>query len=62
LRTLSITALASISPQQSARTIQDLLDRLGNITASRVRMRPAPGTATEEDVVFVQKQLKKKRA
>jgi len=57
-----MTALASIPPQQSARTIQDLLDRLGNITASRVRMRPAPGTATEEDVVFVQKQLKKKRA
>ena len=48
-----MTAVASPLPQHSARTMQDLLDRLGNIPASRVRMCPAPGTATEKDVIFV---------
>jgi len=33
--------------------MQELLDCLGNIPASRVRMQPHPGTATERDVVFV---------
>lgn len=31
-------------------TVADLLDRLGGISASRVRMRPTPGTATENDL------------
>lgn len=34
-------------------TLADLLDRLGGIPLNRVRMRPAPGTATEDDVLFV---------
>jgi Uma2 family endonuclease len=32
-------------------TLADLLDRLGDIPLYRVRMRPAPGTATEADVL-----------
>jgi Uma2 family endonuclease len=32
------------------RTIADLLDRLGGISADRVRFRPVPGTAVEQDV------------
>ena len=34
-------------------TIADLLARLGDIPAERVRSRPAPGTATERDVIAV---------
>jgi Uma2 family endonuclease len=49
-----MTALASTPQQSSARTMQDILDSLGNIPASRVRVWPYPGTATEQDVTFVQ--------
>ncbi|MBX9625173.1 MAG: Uma2 family endonuclease [Gemmataceae bacterium] len=34
-----------------AETVSDLLDRLGGIPASRVRLKPAPGTATEADLI-----------
>ncbi len=34
-------------------TVGDLLKRLGNIPASRVRLYPTPGTATEKDVTRV---------
>ena len=34
-------------------TIADLLKRLGNVPASRVRLYPTPGTATERDVIKV---------
>ncbi len=34
-------------------TIADLLHRLGGIPASRVRLVPTPGTATEKDVIDV---------
>lgn len=34
-------------------TLADLLDRLGGIAPQRVRFYPAPGTATEPDVVAV---------
>jgi Uma2 family endonuclease len=37
--------------QERPETLADLLKRLGNIPANRVRLRPAPGTATEEDVI-----------
>jgi Uma2 family endonuclease len=33
------------------RTVADLLKRLGNIPADRIWLHPAPGTATEQDVV-----------
>jgi Uma2 family endonuclease len=32
-------------------TIADLLKRLGNVPANRVRLHPMPGTATEKDVI-----------
>ncbi len=32
-------------------TLRDLLDRLGGIPLSRVRFHPAPGMATEQDVI-----------
>lgn len=35
-------------------TLADLLHDLGGIAPDRVRMRPAPGTGTEEDVVSIQ--------
>lgn len=49
------------SPKSSGRrattdggvTIADLLARLGDVPASRVRLYPAPGTATERDVIRV---------
>ena len=34
-------------------TMADLRERLGGISPARVRLRPAPGTATERDVVAV---------
>jgi Uma2 family endonuclease len=34
-------------------TVADLLKRLGNIPANRVRLHPTPGTATEKDVIEV---------
>src|SRR2546422_9004603 len=33
-------------------TLRDLVDRLGDIPPERIRMQPAPGTATEADVLF----------
>jgi hypothetical protein len=32
-------------------TLADVLRQLGGISPRRVRFRPAPGTATEEDVI-----------
>jgi Uma2 family endonuclease len=36
---------------EQAHTIADLLEQLGDISPSRVRLRPAPGSATEQDVI-----------
>jgi Uma2 family endonuclease len=38
-------------PAVSDDTLADLVDRLGGIPLTRIRLHPAPGTATEEDVV-----------
>ena len=35
-------------------TIGDLLEELGDIPPERVRLRPAPGTATERDVIAIE--------
>ncbi|QDV32254.1 Uma2 family endonuclease [Tautonia plasticadhaerens] len=35
------------------RTVAELLERLGGVPADRVRFRPTPGTATEEDLVRI---------
>lgn len=37
-------------------TVSDLLEQLGDVPAYRVRLHPAPGTATEADVVTVHDQ------
>lgn len=34
-------------------TVRDVLDRLPGIAVERIRLRPPPGTATEEDVVRI---------
>jgi Uma2 family endonuclease len=39
------------APQDRPRSVADLLHRLGNIPAHRVRLDPPPGTATEKDVL-----------
>jgi Uma2 family endonuclease len=41
------------------RTVADLLEALGDISPARVRLRPAPGTATERDVIAVRKRDRK---
>jgi Uma2 family endonuclease len=39
-------------------TLADLLDRLGNVPLERIRLHPAPGTASEDDVIVgVEKRL-----
>ncbi len=35
-------------------TLGDILERLGNVPPHRVRFKPKPGTATEEDVIRIQ--------
>jgi Uma2 family endonuclease len=47
------TKVSSGSPFATDVTIADLLKRLGNIPASRVRLHPTPGTATEKDLLAV---------
>lgn len=34
-------------------TVADLLEKLGGISPDRIRMKPPPGTATEEDLIAV---------
>ncbi len=38
---------------QQPLTVADLLERLGDIAASRIRLHPAPGTASEADLIRV---------
>jgi Uma2 family endonuclease len=45
-----MTSLAPLTIE----TIGDLLERLGGISPQRVRFKPAPGTATEQDVIAVE--------
>ena len=45
--TTTVTTTAAID------TLADLLEQLGGIAPARVRFRPAPGTATEKDVLAI---------
>lgn len=45
------TMNAPISPPLTFRTFADLQRRLGDVAPERIRMQPAPGTATKADVV-----------
>jgi Uma2 family endonuclease len=44
-------ATATEAPAMTWETAEDLLDALGGISPSRVRLRPLPGTATEVDLI-----------
>ena len=46
-----MTTLLTSSPDIP--TIADLLQRLGDVPPARVRFYPAPGTATEADVLTI---------
>ena len=46
-----MSAVLDLKSTDTIDTLADLLDRLGGIPPNRVRMRPAPGTATEADVL-----------
>ncbi len=35
-------------------TVADLLEKLGGVPPERVRLKPLPGTATEEDLIAIQ--------
>lgn len=43
--------VASPAPVEELQTVEDLLKRLGDVPPGRIRLRPPPGTATEEDVL-----------
>jgi Uma2 family endonuclease len=43
--------VASPAPVEEMQTVEDLLKRLGDVPPGRIRLRPPPGTATEEDVL-----------
>jgi len=45
-------SLATIAPP-AVETVADLLESLGDIPPERIRMRPPPGTATEDDVIAI---------
>jgi Uma2 family endonuclease len=44
-------ATAMAEPEVAEETLADLLERIGNVPLSRIPAKPAPGMATEEDVV-----------
>jgi Uma2 family endonuclease len=46
--------MATVETEQPIDSLADLLDRLGNISAERIRFRPPPGTATEQDIVEIE--------
>ena len=50
-RTTKTTPVPDRVPLADLANLGDLLKRLGNIPAQRVRLHPTPGTATEKDVI-----------
>jgi Uma2 family endonuclease len=45
------TIMATATKLEAFQTIEDLLEALGGIASSRVRLHPSPGTATEADLI-----------
>jgi Uma2 family endonuclease len=43
--------MASVTVSESEDTLADLVHQLGDIPLERIRMKPAPGTATEADLI-----------
>lgn len=48
-----------LAEDQQEGTVADLLERLGNVPASRVRLQPPPGQATERDVLEIHARTKR---
>ncbi len=46
--------------EEKAGSMAELLEQIGDVPLSRIRMRPAPGTATEEDVLKALEALRKR--
>jgi Uma2 family endonuclease len=51
--TLEAFAMSIATPTSEWLTVADLLKRLGGISPKRLRLRPAPGTATEKDLLDI---------
>ncbi|MEX2138509.1 MAG: Uma2 family endonuclease [Pirellulales bacterium] len=47
------TALPPSAPVSAYDTLADLLESIGDVPLTRIRANPAPGTATEKDVVAI---------
>ena len=54
-KTNTAVSTATDSPPLAERTLADLLDELGNVPLSRILLTPPPGTATEQDVLEVER-------
>lgn len=52
-------ATALVEPETRCETLADLLERLGNIPPDRVLLHPWPGTATEEDLLRLPKDVRR---
>lgn len=50
--------MPTVHDPPSIKTLAELLERLGGISPDRIRFQPAPGTATERDVVEVERREK----
>jgi Uma2 family endonuclease len=50
---------ALLSSSATTATVADLLEQLGGISPQRVRLHPAPGTATEQDVLELHRREKR---
>jgi Uma2 family endonuclease len=48
------------SPPPEIETFADLLERIGDVPLDRILMRPAPGTATEEDAIALLEAMNKR--
>lgn len=46
--------MTAVVTSPSIDTLADLVERLGGVPLDRIRMRPPPGTATEQDVIRVE--------
>ena len=46
--------MKTVQATPQIQTLADLLERLGGVSADRVRFQPPPGTATEQDVIEVE--------
>ena len=51
--TSTVMSVSSHVTAPVALTMADLLEQLGDIVPSRVRLHPAPGEATEDDLLYL---------